>query len=153
LTFGTAPAWGSYEHPYGYRTAGAIRRLRKDGGTTIASVAALAFAIGAAVATGSLVSAVLLKPLPVAEAERLFQVGAFPPPNVATQWVSTRGYPVLQSVRDSGALDNVAAGGLQRRTVLVAGQVAITLVLVTRAARRAVRAQRNCCAEPRPTVL
>jgi hypothetical protein len=49
----------------------AIRRLRKDAGTTIASVAALGFAIGAAVATWSLISAVLLKPLPVAEPERL----------------------------------------------------------------------------------
>jgi hypothetical protein len=34
----------------------ALRRLRKDAGTTIASVAALAFAIGAAVATWSLLS-------------------------------------------------------------------------------------------------
>jgi hypothetical protein len=49
----------------------ALRRLRKDAGTTIASVAALGFAIGAAVATWSLISAVLLKPLPVAEPERL----------------------------------------------------------------------------------
>src|SRR5687767_12898687 len=81
----------------------AIRRLRKDAGTSIAAVAALAFAIGAAVATWSLLSAVLLKPLPVLESERLFQVGASPPPNVATQWVPPKGYPSFESVRDSGA--------------------------------------------------
>ena len=43
----------------------AVRRLRKDLGSTIASVVALACGIGAAVATWSLVSAVLLNPLPV----------------------------------------------------------------------------------------
>ena len=45
----------------------AVRRLRKDAGTTIASVAALACGIGAAVATWSLVSAVLLNPLPFSD--------------------------------------------------------------------------------------
>ena len=53
----------------------AIRRLRKDATTTIAAIIALAFAIGAAVATWSLRSAVLLKPLLVQAPERLFQVG------------------------------------------------------------------------------
>jgi putative ABC transport system permease protein len=47
-----------------------IRRLRKDAGSTIASLAALACASGAAVATWSLLSAVLLKPLPVEAPER-----------------------------------------------------------------------------------
>ena len=58
----------------------AVRRLRKDAGSTIASVAALACAIGAAVATWSLVAAVLLNPLPVAKPERLFQVDTVPLP-------------------------------------------------------------------------
>jgi len=58
----------------------AIRRLRKEAGSTIAAVAELACAIGAAVATWSLLSAVLLKPLPVAEPERLFQVEMPLPP-------------------------------------------------------------------------
>jgi putative ABC transport system permease protein len=101
----------------------AIRRLRKDAGTTIAAVAALAFAIGAAVATWSLLSAVLLKPLPVLDSERLFQVGVSPPPNVATQWVPTKGYPTFESVRDSGAFDNVAGGGLQSLLVIEHGDV------------------------------
>src|SRR5688572_16028201 len=101
----------------------AIRRLRKDAGTSIAAVAALAFAIGAAVATWSLLSAVLVKPLPVLEPERLFQVGASPPPNVATQWVPTKGYPTFESVRDSGAFDDSAAGGLQSMLVIEQGDV------------------------------
>lgn len=60
----------------------AIRRLRKDLGTTLASVAALACAIGAAVATWSLVSAVLLQPLPI-DTQRLFIVDSPPPPAVS----------------------------------------------------------------------
>jgi hypothetical protein len=48
----------------------AIRRLRRDAGSTIAAVAALACAIGAAVATWSLLSAVLLKRRPRPHAAR-----------------------------------------------------------------------------------
>ena len=48
----------------------ALRRLRKDLGTTLASIAALACGIGAAVATWSLLSAILLKPLAVEAPER-----------------------------------------------------------------------------------
>ena len=61
----------------------AVRRLRKDLGSTIASVAALACGIGAAVATWSLLSAVLLNPLPVVEPERLFEVSGPRPSGVA----------------------------------------------------------------------
>jgi putative ABC transport system permease protein len=88
-----------------------IRRLRKDAGTTIASVAALAFAIGAAAATWSLLSAVLLNPLPVAAPERLFLVGKPPPPNIVTWWVPGHAYPVYESIRDSGAFEAIAAVG------------------------------------------
>ena len=61
----------------------AIRRLRKDLGPTIAAVVALACAIGAAVAAWSLLTSVLLKPLAVAEPDRLFLVDDVPPPSVA----------------------------------------------------------------------
>jgi putative ABC transport system permease protein len=101
----------------------ALRRLRKDAGTTIASVAALAFAIGVAVATWSLLSAVLLKPLPVAEPERLFQIGSSPPPNVMLQWVPGETYPIFESVRGSGAFDAVVAGGLQPLLVVEHGDL------------------------------
>jgi predicted permease len=99
----------------------ALRRLRKDAGTTIAAVAALAFAIGAAVATWSLLSAVLLKPLPVAAPERLFEVdwavsganrGAAP----------SHPYAVFESIRDSGAFAGLAAGGPSINRVLVSEQ-------------------------------
>src|SRR5262245_46540533 len=99
----------------------ALRRLRKDAGTTIAAVAALAFAIGAAVAAWSLLSAVLLKPLPVAAPERLFEVdwavaganrGAAP----------SHPYAVFESIRDSGAFAGLAAGGPAINRVLVSEQ-------------------------------
>ena len=89
----------------------AIRRLCKDAGTTIASVAALACGIGAAVATWALVSAVLLRPLPIEGADRLFQVDEPPPPNVVEFWVPRYTYSVFESIRDSGAFEVIAASG------------------------------------------
>jgi predicted permease len=89
----------------------AIRRLWKDAGTTTASVAALACGIGAAVATWALVLAVLLKPLPIEGADRLFQVDEPPPPNVVAFWVPRYGYPVFASIRDSGTFEAIAASG------------------------------------------
>jgi putative ABC transport system permease protein len=100
----------------------AIRRLRKDAGSTIAAVAALACAIGAAVATWSLLSAVLLKPLPVAEPERLFLVDDVPPPNVVPSWVAAHPYAFHQAVRESGTFDAVAAGGTAFGPLLVVEQ-------------------------------
>ena len=99
----------------------AIRRLRKDAGTTIAAVAALAFAIGATVATWSLLSAVLLKPLPVTAPERLFQVD-WPVPAFDRGAAPSHPYPVFESIRDSGAFDGIAAGGLSLSPVLVIEQ-------------------------------
>jgi predicted permease len=89
----------------------AARRLTKDAGTTIASVIALACGIGAAVATWALVSAVLLKPLPIAGADRLFQVDEPPPPNVVDFWVPRFSYAIYESVRDSGTFEAIAASG------------------------------------------
>src|SRR5690606_8346558 len=88
-----------------------IRRLRKDAGTTIAAVLALACGIGAAVATWALVSAVLLKPLPIQGADRLFQIDAPPPPNVFELWVPRYTYSVFESMRDSGTFEAIAASG------------------------------------------
>jgi putative ABC transport system permease protein len=99
----------------------AIRRLRKDAGTTIAAVAALAFAIGAALATWSLLSAVLLKPLAVAAPERLFQVD-WPVPAFDRGNAPSHPYPVFESIRDSGAFDGIAAGGMSLAPVLVIEQ-------------------------------
>jgi predicted permease len=99
----------------------AIRRLRKDAGTTIAAVAALAFAIGAAIATWSLLSAVLLKPLDVVAPERLFQID-WPVPDFDRGAAPTHPYPVVESIRDSGAFESVAAGGPSINRVLVIEQ-------------------------------
>ena len=100
----------------------AIRRLCKDAGSTIASVAALACAIGAAVATWSLLSSVLLQPLSI-ETERLFMVDEPPPPAASLLWVPTESYPVFESFRNSGAFEAIAAGGLQQMLVVEQGEV------------------------------
>src|SRR5262249_52096150 len=100
----------------------AIRRLRKDAGSTIAAVAALACAIGAAVATWSLLSAVLLKPLPVASPDQLYLVDDAPPPGVVPWWGAAHTYAVLQAVRESDTFDAIAAGGPALGPVLVLEQ-------------------------------
>src|SRR6188472_3786819 len=99
----------------------AIRRLRKDAGSTIASVAALACAIGAAVATWSLLSAVLLKPLTI-DTERLFMVDEPPPPAASPLWVPSESYPVFEAFRDSGVFEAIAGGGLQQVLVVEQGE-------------------------------
>src|SRR5262245_36996715 len=101
----------------------ASRRLRKDAGSTIASVAALACSIGAAVATWSLLSAVLLKPLPIAEPERLFQLDVPTPFITATRFVPGHTYPQLEAFRASGTFDGIAAGGGQVTLVVEHGDV------------------------------
>src|SRR5262245_24985815 len=53
----------------------AVRRLVKRPAATVASVVTLACAIGAAAATWSLLSAVLLHPLPVSDPDRLLVLG------------------------------------------------------------------------------
>src|SRR5450759_403656 len=53
----------------------AIRRLTKRPGATVVSIVTLACAIGAAAATWSLLAAILLRPLPVKDADRLVVVG------------------------------------------------------------------------------
>jgi predicted permease len=89
----------------------ALRRLRKDLGSTLASVAALACGIGAAVATWSLVSAVLLNPLPVKEPERLFEVSGPLPSSMTEQWTPGHSYADLEAFRSSGAFEGIAAVG------------------------------------------
>lgn len=101
----------------------ATRRLRKHLRTTIASVVALAYAVGAAIATWSLLSSVLLNPLAVEAPERLFQVDEPHPPSVSMQWVSSYPYPVFESIRDSGTFEGVAAGGVQEMLVEEPGSV------------------------------
>jgi putative ABC transport system permease protein len=99
----------------------AIRRLRKDLGSTIASVVALACGIGAAIATWSLLSAILLNPLPVAEPERLFEVSGPRPSGIAEQWTPGHWYADLEAFRASGAFAGIAAVGVRQLLVLDQG--------------------------------
>ena len=99
----------------------AVRRLRKDFGSTIACVIALACGIGAAVATWSLISAVLLNPLPVAEPERLFEVSGPRPSGVAEQWTPAYWYADLEAFRASGAFAGIAAVGERQLAVVEQG--------------------------------
>jgi predicted permease len=106
----------------------AIRRLCKDAGTTVAAVAALAFAIGAAMATWSLLSAVLLNPLPVVEPERLFEVSGPRPSSstgvsatIAEQWTPGHWYADLEAFRLSGAFAGIAAVGVRQLLVVEPG--------------------------------
>lgn len=87
----------------------AVRRLIKRPGATLASIVTLACAIGAAAVTWSALSAVLINPLPVDDADRLTIVG----------WRTTQGrtagvvydgfkYPVLEQVRSATIFERVA---------------------------------------------
>jgi predicted permease len=92
----------------------AIRRLVKRPGASLASIVTLACAIGAATATWSLLSAVLLHPLPVTAPDRLMAVGARVIPRNGRPPGSpsfTHLYPTYQTVTDSGAFERVAASG------------------------------------------
>lgn len=89
----------------------AWRRLRTHALAAAASVVTLACAIGAGSATWSLVTSLLLSPLPVADADRLFVLSARFPTREGT--VFTTGsfqYPDYLRIRDSGAFAGLAAG-------------------------------------------
>ena len=86
----------------------ALRRLTKRPGATIASVVTLAFSIGAGAATWSLLSVLLLNPVPVRDADRLVVLGT---PNSRIPGTLYEGfiYPVYPHVKDSGIFEGVAA--------------------------------------------
>jgi predicted permease len=87
----------------------AIRRLSKRPASTLASIATLSCAIGAAAVTWSVLSSVLINPLPVKEPERLVVVATESPgrrgPIVRTGFV----YPHYQQIRDSGPFESTVA--------------------------------------------
>jgi putative ABC transport system permease protein len=84
----------------------AFRRLAKRPGATIASIVTLAFSIGAAAATWALVDAVLLRPLPVQDPDRLFIVEQLFPDGTK---MGTLSYPYYPHIRDSGIFEAVIA--------------------------------------------
>lgn len=98
----------------------AVRRLGKSPGATFASIAALACGIGAAAATWSLLSAVLLKPLAVEEPDRLFQVDrSLPSPLTSIGFAPTHTYQELETILDSSSFERVAASGISASSPLV----------------------------------
>jgi len=85
----------------------AVRRLSKRPGATFASIATLACAIGAAVATWSVLSALLLRPVPIPDPGRLVVVGMRYGTRVSNDGV----FPVHEQVAASHVFEAVAAGG------------------------------------------
>lgn len=91
----------------------ALRRLLKQPGASIASVITLACGLAAAAATYSVLSAVLLSPLPVKAPEELHVVGVESRSRDGSLRPAgySHVYPLLATVRDSGAFAQTAAGG------------------------------------------
>jgi len=89
----------------------AWRRLVKAPAATAASVLALACGIGGAAATWSLLSAVLLHPLPVEEPDRLFVVDQQNAILANVVSFPAHDYLEYRAMRDSGAFAGLAAGG------------------------------------------
>ena len=80
------------------------RRLRKQPLATLASILTLACAIGAAAATWSLISVVLLHPLRIHEPETLFEVGYRYPSGDTTRYRSGFTYPLPTAIRATPGL-------------------------------------------------
>ena len=84
----------------------ALRRVTKRPASTLASIATLAAAIGAAAVTWSGLSAVLVNPLPVRDADTLFVVGTEVQRRTGPAVVTTFVYPRHQQARDSGVFEH-----------------------------------------------
>lgn len=86
----------------------ALRRLSKRPAATIASIVTLAFSIGAGAATWSLLSALLLNPLPVRDPESLVVPGVT---GLRKDGLPSDSfiYPFYPQLRDSGIFERVAA--------------------------------------------
>jgi predicted permease len=91
----------------------AMRRLKKQPAATLASIATLACAIGVAVAAWSLLSAALLRPLPLVKTDGLVTIGqqsAEATTKTPTEYRHT--YQTYRAVKESGAFEHVSAFGL-----------------------------------------
>ena len=98
----------------------ALRRLTKRPASTLASIATLACAIGAGAVTWSTLSAVLLKPLPIRDADRVVIVSTLATTGAAAGTLH-RGvmYPYYPHIRNTGVFDQVAAAWLPPVALLV----------------------------------
>jgi putative ABC transport system permease protein len=100
----------------------ALRRVTTRPAASVASILTLACAIGAASATWSLLSALLLRPLPVRDPDTLVVVGQERPTfGTGRSAIVQTGlvYPWYPLVRDSGIFDRTTAVWAPPRTLLV----------------------------------
>jgi predicted permease len=97
----------------------AWRRLRKQPMAALVSIVTLAFAIGAASAAWSLISAVLLHPVQVPEPERVVQVGYRRETPKGPQDSSGFTYPAAGLVRNANILPLAAWGSIYPRSPLL----------------------------------
>ena len=91
--------------------------VHRQPGMAAAAILALAIGIGACAATWSLISALLLHPLPVKEPERLFWSKS--QPDDATS--SAVDYPTYKQIREAEIFDGLAANGVFWFSVSLAG--------------------------------
>lgn len=100
----------------------ALRRVIKRPGAALASIVTLGAAIGAAAATWSLLSAVLLRPLRVVNPDRLAVLGER---ETGGRWAGEvrdqHIYPLYLHIREGGIFESVAAGGAWPLLVSVDG--------------------------------
>ena len=107
----------------------AFRRLAHRPGASFASVLTLACSIGAAAATWSLLSAVLLRPLPVQAPEGLFVVGTrVTSGRMAGTLSDSHLYPRYRQIEESGAFAQVTAGGLPGNILVATGGYSVQRV-------------------------
>jgi predicted permease len=97
-----------------------LRRLRKDATGTTAAVVSLGLALGACVAAFSLVDALIFRPLPVAQPDRLIYL-AFPTYTAERPESDTFNYPLFERLRDAarGRADLFAMSTQVMRPVII----------------------------------
>ncbi len=110
----------------------ALRAVRRNPGFAVVAVLTLALGIGANTAIFSVVNAVLLKPLPFRDADRLVTIGSSGPPG-APKGRGAMSYPDIQDVSKlTGAITGIA--GYSNDRVNLTGTGEPREVQVTRAA-------------------
>src|SRR5688572_2196419 len=87
----------------------ALRRLLKRPASTLASIVTLAAAIGAAAVTWSALSAVLISPLPVLDADKLLVLGTQIQRRAGPAVITGFLYPRFHQVRESGVFEQTTA--------------------------------------------